>query len=147
MADMFSNGNASNCPVARIAEEAQRLVDLLELVEELDTKKADEAGGAITKKLGACVEWASFQQAKSAKGALFQVFAIADLTTALLGADANKYGEAIRRLAHSVASYLEDSNEGLDRRQAAGEYYLSGGDDPFRAIESVAITMAAKEAA
>ena len=144
----MSTSNKTLCPAAALAEEVQRLINALGVIDQkaVTSVITDPDDGAayedIQTRLNAAVDWSSHLQASSAKGALYQVLCMADLTTLLVGyvrgdenADASKTASAIRRLAHSVAAYIESSNDGVMLEDVGGSYYLNRIHSPHRRIE------------
>jgi hypothetical protein len=138
----------THCPAAALGESVQRLVELYHATDEARARQEmpqveyDRAAETITARLNASIEWASHLPAQSAKGAAFQMIAISDLATALVGlvsptdeVEGSKLESAIRRLAHSAAAYLSNS-EGFSLNELGASYYLSATSNPHGIIDS-----------
>lgn len=146
---MAKDSNNTHCPVAPLADEAQRLIAAHNAVDqkaigaaEADKPRYHETMELTVGALDAVVERASWLEAKSAKGALFQVCALVDMLN-LFDAESS-HEKAAQRLLHSLASYiestspdnasLEDYGDGwfLDRRHSAHAYLA----EAFRLAEA-----------
>ncbi len=147
------------CPIAALLPEARQLIGAMGVFAEAATP-AD--GGERLRQEGfqqaahlfmdSLKDRASYLQAESALGALFQLAMIHDIATDLEPAadDDRRYHDieqAIYRMACSVANFIEHSM-GSRREDACGDYYMSKRIDPHNTIKrALAFAEAAKEGA
>ncbi|MGE3266861.1 hypothetical protein [Methylocystis sp.] len=118
------------CPVAALADEAERLVDAYAAVEDASEsdEKVERYIPALSDFLDSIVDHASRERATSAKGALFQV-AIASRFVEILESDAldnsseEKIRRAIQRTLRSVAHYIE-STGGIRLKDSCARHFF-----------------------
>jgi len=147
------------CPVAALLPEARQLIGAMDVFADFATP-AD--GGERLRQEGfqqaahlfmdSLKDRASYLQAESALGALFQLAMIHDIANDLetAGDEGRRYHDieqAIYRMSCSVATFIEHST-GARREDACGDYYMSKRIDPHNKIKrALAFAEAAKEGA
>lgn len=143
----------TNCPVAALADEAHKLIEIKNAADKVsiddgataDEKlKAERAINVADRFLKGVVERATFLQPESAKGALFQLCAISDLVADMEGCvlskgfvegrlatintpkdrEAEELAIFIARALDSTAAYIEETT-GARREDACGDYYIA----------------------
>jgi len=141
-----------NCPVAALADEAQKLIDAKDAADKAsihsatsETKlDAQRTLDAASRFLKGVVVRATFLRPQSARGALFQLCVISDLVDELEGCVVSKgfvegrpetfpsphdekAGELQKKIARaldSIAGYIEETT-GARREDACGDYYIA----------------------
>jgi hypothetical protein len=147
------------CPVAALLPEARQLIGAMDVF--ADYKMPEDRGELLRLEgfqeaahlfMDSLKDRASYLQAESALGALFQLAMIHDIANDLetAGNDGRRYNDieqAIYRMACSVANFIERST-GACREDACGDYYMSKRIDPHNKIKrALALAEAAKEGA
>jgi hypothetical protein len=147
------------CPVAALLPEARRLIGVMDVF--ADYKMPEDRGEQFRLEgyaeaahlfMDSLKDRASYLQAESALGALFQLVMIHDIANDLETAadDGRRYHDieqAIYRMACSVANFIEHST-GTRREDACGDYYMSKRIDPHNKIKrALALAEGAKEGA
>jgi hypothetical protein len=134
-----------HCPVAALADEAQKLIDAKDAADKLDVseREGERMMEAASRFLKGVVERSTFMQPKTAKGALFQLCVLSDLVDDLEGCVTSKgyrgkmenlttpedreaaaLEKTIMRVIHSVAAYIEETAD-AKLEDACGDYFLS----------------------
>jgi len=157
----------AQCPVAALADEARRLIDAYAAADEAaleareDQRKHDHferVRSTVHKFIYGVVDRATFVQATSAKGALFQLCVLNDLVDDLqaladpaLGerraGDAEKSREMehkVNRVLYSVAGYIE-SVGGARLEDACSDYWMERRYSPFASVDEAFGLLAAKK--
>jgi hypothetical protein len=147
------------CPVAALLPEARQLIGAMDVFADHampeDSRERFLQEGfqqALHLFMDSLKDRASYLQAESALGALFQLAMIHDIANDLETAadDGRRYNDieqAIYRMACSVANFIEHSM-GARREDACGDYYMSKRIDPHNKIKrALAFAEAAKEGA
>jgi hypothetical protein len=146
-----------DCPVAALLPEARQLIGAMDALS--DYKMPDDRSEQLRQEgyteaahlfMDSLKDRASYLQAESALGALFQLAMIHDIANDLetAGDDGRRYHDieqAIYRMACSVANFIERST-GARREDACGDYYMSKRIDPHNKIKR-ALALAEAEAA
>lgn len=121
---MDKNSHNTPCRVAPLATEAQRLIDASAAVDASSAAgdiHARDLMDLIGEALDGTLARASWLQAESARGALFQLGVLADVLSLHDAADPDK--KAANRILQSLAAFIEKS-EGVNREDCCGSYYL-----------------------
>lgn len=163
MAKYNFDTTARPCPVAALADEARQLIDAHIAVDaEITPIKADYSTQAhkdallqaTTTYLDAAMRRASYTQATSAKGALFQLCSIAhhvldldDMIIREIDARTPDASKAIMRLLHSIADFIEETT-GANLDEACGDWFMSQqASEPGRLAEALEISKTAQDSA
>jgi hypothetical protein len=156
----------AQCPVAALADEARRLIDAYDAANEAMIDAEDDqrreshfesVRGAIHKFIYGVVDRATFLQATSGKGALFQLCILNDLVDDLqaladpaLGerreGDAEKSREMehkISRVLYSIAGYLENVGDAR-LEDACSDYWMDRRYNPFVRVDEAFALLAEK---
>jgi hypothetical protein len=145
------------CPVAALLPEARQLIGVMDVF--ADYKMPEDRGEQFRLEgyteaahlfMDSLKDRASYLQAESALGALFQLAMIHDIANDLetagdVGRRYHDIEQAIYRMACSVANFIEHST-GARREDACGDYYMSKRIDPHNKIKR-ALALAEAEAA
>jgi hypothetical protein len=147
------------CPVAALLPEARQLIGAMGVFADAmmppdtgERLRQDGLQQAAHLFMDSLKDRASYLQAESALGALFQLAMIHDIAYDLETAadDGRRYDDieqAIYRMACSVANFIEHSM-GARREDACGDYYMSKRIGPHNTIKrALAFAEAAKEGA
>jgi hypothetical protein len=147
------------CPVAALLPEARQLIGAMGAFADAETPA--ERGERLRQEgfqqaahlfMDSLKDRASYLQAESALGALFQLAMIHDIANDLETAadDGRRYHDieqGIYRMVCSVANFIEHSM-GARREDACGDYYMSKRIDPHNTIKrALAFAEATKEGA
>jgi hypothetical protein len=145
----------TECPVAALIAEAESLIDAYaaadaahgEAVRDPKTDERQRAAFRLDTQIKQTFDYlegvkhrASFLKATSARGALFQLCLINDLTNDLEtyggendGRDANAAEHAIDRMLYSIAGFIEHET-GEKMEDACGDYFMARRIDPHSIV-------------
>jgi hypothetical protein len=136
MAITTNIANGQQCPVAPLADEVGKLVEIYRALDEDATRNNDLLMSAVSDRIFGDIDRATLFKAESGVGALLQVVAAADLVDRFH--DSGENGEVTKKkvfaLLFSVAGYIEKLS-GEKLHDPVQDYFMPKRHDPHAKMQ------------